>query len=256
MALTSSEQPIKNGLLARIKAMNESGEKRVIKTNARRTKVTEEFVGHTLSVFNGREYKTLRITEEMERKTLAKLVPRHSHTAGLRYVSIPPRKMRLVANMVKGLPIEKALDVLNFTPRIAAKHIANTLKSAAANRLSIEGTDSLRPEDLYVKEITVQAAPSAKRIRFQSMGRVFRYKKRHCHLSILLEERKRPAAAVATKTAAKGKAGATERKAAPKKKKAATKKPTAKQAATKKTKSTAKAKQGSDKSAKAKKSEK
>ena len=108
-------------------------------------------------------------------------------TARLRYVSIPPRKMRLVADMVKGMPVQKALDVLNFTPRIAAKHIAQTVKSAAANALSIEGTDVLKAEDLRIKNITVDAAPTAKRIRFQSMGRVYRYKKRFCHLTVLLQ---------------------------------------------------------------------
>jgi large subunit ribosomal protein L22 len=110
-------------------------------------------------------------------------------TARLRYVSIPPRKMRLVANLVKGMPIQKALDVLNFTPRVAASHIAKTLKSAAANALSIGGTAHVKPEDLFVKNIQVDAAPMAKRIRFQSMGRVFRYRKRFCHLTVLLEER-------------------------------------------------------------------
>lgn len=108
-------------------------------------------------------------------------------TARLRYVSIPPRKMRLVANMVKGMPVQKALDVLNFTPKIAAKHIARTVKSAAANALSIEGTDVLKAEDLSIKNILVDAAPTAKRIRFQSMGRVYRYKKRFCHLTVLLQ---------------------------------------------------------------------
>jgi large subunit ribosomal protein L22 len=108
-------------------------------------------------------------------------------TARLKYVSIPPRKMRLVANMVKGMPVEKALNVLNFTPRIAAHHIAKTLKAAAANALSVEGTDNLKPEDLTVKNIIVDEAPTAKRIRFQSMGRVFRYRKRFCHLTIHLE---------------------------------------------------------------------
>lgn len=108
-------------------------------------------------------------------------------TARLRYVSIPPRKMRLVADMVKGMPVQKALDVLNFTPKIAAKHIARTVKSAAANALSIEGTDVLKAEDLSIKNILVDAAPTAKRIRFQSMGRVYRYKKRFCHLTVLLE---------------------------------------------------------------------
>jgi len=108
-------------------------------------------------------------------------------TARLRYVSIPPRKMRLVAGLVKGLPVEKALNILNFTPRIAAHHIAKTVKSAAANALSLEGTDHLRPESLHIKKIMVDAAPTAKRIRFQSMGRAFRYRKRYCHLTVMLE---------------------------------------------------------------------
>ena len=108
-------------------------------------------------------------------------------TARLKYVSIPPRKMRLVGDMIKGMPVEKALNILNFTPRIAAHHIAKTLKSAAANALSSEGTDHLKPEDLMVSNVIVDAAPTAKRVRFQSMGRVFRYKKRFCHLTVMLE---------------------------------------------------------------------
>lgn len=110
-----------------------------------------------------------------------------SSSAKLRFVSIPPRKMRLVANMVKGMPVQKALGVLNFSPRIAAQHMAKTVKSAAANALSREGTDNLRPEDLMIRQITVDAAPTAKRIRFQSMGRVFRYRKRFCHLTVEIE---------------------------------------------------------------------
>lgn len=106
--------------------------------------------------------------------------------ARLRFTSIPARKMRLVGDTVKGLPVEKALDILNFTPRIAARHIAKTLKSAAANALSLEGTDHLRPEALTVKNVTVDEAPTAKRIRFQSMGRVFRIRKRYCHLTVEL----------------------------------------------------------------------
>ena len=109
--------------------------------------------------------------------------------ARLRYVSIPARKMRLVANIVKGMPIQKAIDTLNFTPRVAAGPIAKTLKSAAANALSQEGSAHVRPEDLHIKLITVDEAPTAKRIRFQSMGRVFRYRKRFSHLTVVLEER-------------------------------------------------------------------
>ncbi len=108
-------------------------------------------------------------------------------TARLKYVSISPKKMRLVANTVKGLPVEKALNILNFTPRVAAHHIAKTLKSAAANALSLEGTDHLKPESLLISKIAVDSAPTAKRVRFQSMGRAFRIRKRYCHLTVVLE---------------------------------------------------------------------
>jgi large subunit ribosomal protein L22 len=108
-------------------------------------------------------------------------------TARSRYVSIPPRKMRLVADQVRGMPVEKALGVLHFSPRVAARHIAKTIKSAAANALSLEGTDNLKPEDLVVRSITVDDAPTAKRIRFQSMGRVYRIRKRYCHLTVNVE---------------------------------------------------------------------
>ncbi len=107
--------------------------------------------------------------------------------AKLRFLSIPPRKMRLVADTVKGMPVEKALAILSFSPRIASHHLAKTVKSAAANALSKEGTDHLRPEDLMIRNILVDAAPTAKRIRFRSMGRVFRYKKRFCHLIVEIE---------------------------------------------------------------------
>lgn len=107
--------------------------------------------------------------------------------ARLRFSSIPHRKMRIVADIVKGMPVEKALDTLNFTRRAAAYHIAKVIKSAAANALSKEGTERLHPEDLRVKTISVDQAPSMKRIRFQSMGRVFRYRKRHSHLTVVVE---------------------------------------------------------------------
>ena len=120
--------------------------------------------------------------------------------------------------MIQGLPAEKALNILNFTPKIAAHHMARTLKSAVANKLSLEGTAQLHPEDLHVRQVVVESAPTAKRIRFQSMGRVFRIRKRFCHLSIYLEERPEIEAVAKTSPAkAKGEEIATEDKKAKKK---------------------------------------
>jgi len=162
--------------------------------------------------------------------------------------------MRLVADTVRGLPVEKALAILNFTPRIAARHLAKTLKSAAANALSKEGTDHLSPEALVITNIIVDAAPTAKRIRFRSMGRVYRYRKRFCHVRVELEgkaevaadKKARPAAAAPATKKPAGKAKATTKKKTAKKpstkgKTAKTAKKTgAKKTSTKKT--TAKAK--------------
>lgn len=148
--------------------------------------------------------------------------------ARLRYVSIPPRKMRLVADLVKGLPIEKALNILNFTPKIAARHLAKTLKSAAANALSLEGTDHLRPEDLIVKRIVVETAPTQKRVRFQSMGRVFRIRKRYSHLTVVVEEMPQPTMPKAVRPKGGRKAASGEEAAPARKRKAPAKKKSAK----------------------------
>lgn len=246
MSVRSHLELGESSLRAAIKDLEDKGEKRLLKTGAQKAKITPEFVGHSLDVFNGREYIRVEVTEEMVGKQLGKvLAKRGTPTARMRFISIPPRKMRLVADMVKGMPIEKAIDTLNFVPRIAAHHLAKTLKSAATNLLSVEGTDHLHPEDLYVRNITVDPAPTAKRIQFQSMGRVFRIRKRHCHVAIWLDSNEKveeeSQSARGEKKDAKPKKRATKKaatkKAAKKKatKKAATKKAAAKKSAAKST---------------------
>lgn len=145
-------------------------------------------------------------------------------TAKLRFSSIPARKMRRVVELVKGLPVEEALNILNFTGKAAALPLAKTVKSAAANAMSKEGGDRLKPESLILKNVQVDQGPSAKRIRYQSMGRVFRYKKHYCHVSVelvgKLEAPKAVRAAKAAKAAPKAEAieTAAETKAPAKKK--------------------------------------
>lgn len=246
MALPRQNEVAKSGLLAVVRQMNTDGEKRPIKTSAKSATVRREFVGHTIDLFNGLKYERIHITEEMVDRELVECLPK-GITARLSFVSIPARKMRFVADVIKGMPIQKAMDVLNYTKRVAAGHIAKTLKAAAANGMSVSGTAHIRPEDLYVKNARVDEAPTAKRIRFQSMGRVFRYRKRYCHLIIELEERADHRAAVTTgsktkKTDAadatsttKPKTAARSKTAKAPAKKAAVKK-TAKKSATKKTK--------------------
>ncbi len=107
--------------------------------------------------------------------------------ARIKYLRMSPKKMRRVAALVKGKPVEEALNILNFTPKAAAHPLAKTVKSAAANAIAAVGTAKLRAEDLSISRILVDEAPTAKRVRFQSMGRVFRIRKRFCHLMVEVE---------------------------------------------------------------------
>jgi large subunit ribosomal protein L22 len=95
--------------------------------------------------------------------------------------------MRRVADLIKGKPVEEAINILQYTPKGAAHHLVKTVKSAAANAISQVGTAKLKAEDLSIVHVFVDAAPTAKRVRFQSMGRVFRIKKRFCHLTVEVE---------------------------------------------------------------------
>ncbi|MCD6249307.1 MAG: 50S ribosomal protein L22 [candidate division Zixibacteria bacterium] len=243
MAQDIQQRVRRDSILNKIQELDSADRKKVIKTQARRSRIKEEYVGHTLSIFNGQDYTNVHITSDMIGRTLGKVAPRITPTACSKFLSIPPRKMRQVGSLVVGLPVEKALDVLNFTPKIAAHHMAKTLKAAVANKLSVEGTANLDPEHLYVSQIVVNPGPSAKRIQYRSMGRVYRLRKRFCHLDIYLdinERKQREAEALAETKAKKGKAKKTAKKKtvakkAPAKKKAAAKKATTKKTAVKKT---------------------
>lgn len=176
-------------------------------------------------------------------------------TARIKYLMMSPRKVRRVVELIKGKPIEEAITILKFTNKAAATPLLKTIQSAAANALAEEGTSKLKAEDLKISRIQVDEGPLAKRVRFRAMGRVYRYKHRFTHLTVVVEgepreettaKKKRPRIRKTTKKAA-GTAKAKDKKAVTKKtatKKATTKKATAKKTTTKKTagKKTAKTK--------------
>jgi ribosomal protein L22 len=99
------------------------------------------------------------------------------------YVRIAPRKARLVANQVRGLPIEDALTLLRFSPRGAARDIAKLIDSAAANA---ENNHDLVADDLLVKQITVDEGPTLRRYRPRALGRATRINKRTSHIKVAL----------------------------------------------------------------------
>jgi len=103
--------------------------------------------------------------------------------ARARYVRIAPRKARLIADQVRGLPLEDAQTLLRFSPRGAAQDIAKVIASAAANA---ENNHDLIADDLLVKDIHVDEGPTLRRYRPRALGRAARINKRTCHINVAL----------------------------------------------------------------------
>jgi ribosomal protein L22 len=103
--------------------------------------------------------------------------------ASARYLRTSPRKVRLVADQVRGLPIEDARSLLQFSPRGAARDIQKLIDSAAANA---ENNHDLDADDLKVSEIYVDEGPTMRRWRARARGRATRVDRRTCHLSVAL----------------------------------------------------------------------
>ena len=109
--------------------------------------------------------------------------------AKLRYVRMSPRKIRRVAELIKGQNYVDAKATLTFLPKAASKVLLTTMNSAASNAISQEGTTKVKVEHFYVKDVMVDAGPTLKRIRPQSMGRAYRVRKRTSHVNIVLATR-------------------------------------------------------------------
>jgi len=107
-----------------------------------------------------------------------------------RYVRMSPRKLRRVATLIQGEPVDRALSMLTLTPQAAGKAIYKTLKSAASNAIASEGSAKIKVEDLIVKKVSIDCGPTWKRIRPASMGRAFMIRKRTAHISVIVAEKR------------------------------------------------------------------
>jgi ribosomal protein L22 len=103
--------------------------------------------------------------------------------ARARYVRVAPRKARLIADQVRGLPLEDAQTLLRFSPRSAAQDIAKLISSAAANA---ENNHDLVADDLVIKDISVDEGPTLRRYRPRALGRATRINKRTSHIKVAL----------------------------------------------------------------------
>jgi large subunit ribosomal protein L22 len=98
-----------------------------------------------------------------------------------------PRKMRVVANMVRGKTVEEAVGMLSLMPKKAAALIVKAVKSAAANAEDQSGGD-VSVEDLHIAAITVDGGPTNKRWMPRSMGRANRINHKTSHLTVVVSD--------------------------------------------------------------------
>lgn len=106
-------------------------------------------------------------------------------TASLKGRPTSPRKMRLVVDTVRGLDVDKAINILTYTRRETADDVLKLLKSAI-NNWEQKFQTSPEESELYIKTITVDAGRTLKRFLPAPMGRAYRVRKRSCHVNIEL----------------------------------------------------------------------
>jgi len=106
-------------------------------------------------------------------------------SAKLRHLRMAPRKVRLVADSVRGKPVQEAVDQLQFMKRAAARPLGKLIRSAISNADQKGGIDV---DTLYIKKVTVDQGPTLKRWLPRARGRADRIQKKTSHVTIILDE--------------------------------------------------------------------
>ena len=112
---------------------------------------------------------------------------RSRYQAILRNCPTSPRKMRLVTDMISGMEVNKALDVLKFSPQEASRRLEKLLLSAIANWQSKNEGVRIEESNLFVKQIHVDGGRSLKRLQTAPQGRAYRVRKRSNHVTLVLD---------------------------------------------------------------------
>lgn len=115
-----------------------------------------------------------------------KAAKKNEFGARLRNVPSSPRKMRYVVDMIRGVEVFKALGILKFSNKEAARKVEKLLRSAIAN-WEQKNESKAEAGQLYVKTVFVDAAPMLKRMRPADHGRAYRIRKRSNHVTILID---------------------------------------------------------------------
>jgi large subunit ribosomal protein L22 len=141
--------------------------------------------------------------------------------ASARWVRMSPRKARLVTEHIRGRSVPEARTVLAFTPRAAAREIEKVLRSAVANA---EANHNLVGDELVVSSAYVDEGPVMKRWRARARGRAARITKPTCHITVVLAQPEKVAAAPPPQAEPAAQAEEEKPKPAPRKRKAPAKK--------------------------------
>jgi large subunit ribosomal protein L22 len=205
----------------KVAANVEANKKTVIKTWSRASMITPDFVGQTIAVHNGRQFVPVYVTENMVGHKLGEFSPTRSFRghvgaknkgkkisamgsrkkqmaetikankkqlafAKLNNCPTSPRKMRLVADLVRGEKVEKALNILRFSQKEASRRLEKLVLSAVANWQAKNEEADVEAADLFIKEITVDSGTMLKRLRPAPQGRAHRIRKRSNHVTVVL----------------------------------------------------------------------
>ncbi|MGQ9705933.1 MAG: 50S ribosomal protein L22 [bacterium] len=109
--------------------------------------------------------------------------------ANTKYILISPRKVRQVADLIRGKEVAEALDILRFIPKRASLYIEKTIRSCVANANNIPKKEDKPDVDrLYIKKIYIGEGPRYKRIFYRAYGRASMKLRRMSHIYVVLEE--------------------------------------------------------------------
>ena len=106
--------------------------------------------------------------------------------ATLKFARISARKVKIVADLIRGKNVDEALAIVKFTPKASSEIIEKLLKSAIANA---ENNNGMSADNLYIEECYANKGPTMKRIRPRAQGRAYRIEKRMSHITLVLDER-------------------------------------------------------------------
>ncbi|MCF7803240.1 MAG: 50S ribosomal protein L22 [Candidatus Marinimicrobia bacterium] len=109
-------------------------------------------------------------------------------TAKAKYVKQSARKIRQVVDLVRGKPVNQALNALHFTPKKAATTVEKTIMSAVSNYMNTDEGAAMDPDNLVISEIYVDEGPTQKRYQPRAMGRATVIRKRSSHLTVVVSD--------------------------------------------------------------------